>query len=402
MMPIALVLSLTLLAPQEDAELQKSLQRALPSFVIVGGGSGVLISADGYLLTNHHVAGKGKEWRVFIGGKVHTADLVGSDPHGDLTLLKVRNAKDLPFVETADSDKLAIGQPVFAIGNPFGLAEDGIPTVTSGIISALHRFQGNYCDAIQTDAAVNPGNSGGPLLTLDGRLAGINGMIQTRFGARANTGIGLAIPANQIKRFLPFLKAAKGGHVFGGVIRGLEGDFAEADMMQNGAELRDVRAGSPAEKAGFRKGDRITQIDGARLLNFARFLGVLGTYPAGSELTVTLMRGTEPRTLKVKLEGRNPGSLGLSLARPRGIRDPATVDKIHPGLAAEKAGLRPGDALVGLNGKPAPTLREFVQTLLALQALAGDRIKLRVRRQETAAEEELDLVLNSAYDEPER
>lgn len=397
-----------LLAPaQEDAELRKAVQRMVPAYVFIGGGSGVLVSADGLMVTNHHVAESSKTWQVQLaGGKIYAADVLGHDPRGDLTLLKLRQAKDLPHVEFADSDRLSIGQSVVAIGNPYGLGampgHGGEPTVTTGIISALHRYQDKYNDAIQTDAPVNPGNSGGPLLTLDGKLAGINGMIQTRFGARANTGIGLAIPAKQVQRFLPQLKEAKGGFVFHGTIRGLEGDTEEADMVQNGAEIRDVRAGTAAEKLGFKKGDRITKVDDYKVHNFSRFLGVMGTFPAGTEVTLAYQRGGEARTVKAKLETSNPGSLGCQYQRPRTGRDAVVIEKVYPGLAGEKAGLQAGDTILSLNGTAIPNIREFLKKMLELQPIAGEKVKIKIRRkgEDGTEEKEVEVVLGSAYDDP--
>jgi S1-C subfamily serine protease len=394
-------------AAPEDAELRRAVQRMVPAYVFIGGGSGVLVSADGLLLTNHHVAESSKTWQVQLaGGKIYTADVLGHDPRGDLSLLKLRQAKDLPHVAFGDSDRIEIGQSVVAIGNPYGLGSlpghGGEPTVTTGIISALHRYQDKYNDAIQTDAPVNPGNSGGPLLTLDGKLAGINGMIQTRFGARANTGIGLAIPAKQVQRFLPHLKEAKGGFVFHGTIRGLEGDTEEADMMQNGAELKDVRAGTAAEKLGFRKGDRITKVDDYKVHNFSRFLGVLGTFPAGTEVTLAFERGGESRTVKAKLETSNPGSFGCQYQRPRSPRAEVVIEKVYPGLAGEKAGLQAGDAILSLNGTAVPNIREFLKKMLELQPIAGEKLKLKIRRkgEDGTAEMEVEVVLGSAYDDP--
>ena len=148
----------------DEIVLRQLAERLARAYVFIGGGSGVLISADGLMLTNHHVAGASRRWQVRVGTQLYQADVLGSDPRGDIMLLQLRAARDLPFIAFADSDALVVGQRVIALGNPFGTAEaTGEPTVTTGIISALHRFQGSYSDAIQTDAPINPGNSGGPL-----------------------------------------------------------------------------------------------------------------------------------------------------------------------------------------------------------------------------------------------
>ena len=216
------------ISPQKvQGELVRVAQKVNPAFVSVGGGSGVIISSDGYILTNHHVTRGIPKWLVISpGGVVHRADLVGYDSIGDIALLKILKGKNLPYVELGDSDKIQPGQAIFALGNPWGLAgPEGHPTLTFGIISAINRFQGGYGDCFQIDAPINPGNSGGPTFDFQGRLLGINGQIRPRFGRRTFSGVGLAIPINQIKNFLPLLK--KGGEVGHGILpKGLK--FAPA------------------------------------------------------------------------------------------------------------------------------------------------------------------------------
>ncbi|GMV79251.1 MAG: hypothetical protein AMXMBFR7_04350 [Planctomycetota bacterium] len=387
-----------------------SAARIVPAYVFIGGGSGVLIGPDGLMLTNDHVAGEKKRWTVRVGTQDYQADLLGTDRHGDIAVLKLRNAQGLAYVEFADSDALVVGQQVIAVGNPFATAgADGEPTLTLGIISALHRFMDGYSDSIQTDAPINPGNSGGPLLTLDGKLAGINGRIATRFGAKANTGIGMAIPANQIKRFLPHFEQAKGGHVYHGILRGLVGDPEEADGIQNGAEVKEVVIGSPAEKAGFKVGDRITHVGDQSLLNYNRFLGVLGTYPAGTELELTVRRGTETVKLKTALEALRPGDFGL-WNKQQPFNQPYEVEKIFPNLAAAKAGLKPGDRFVSIEGNPVPNVVALIQwmqqhtRLRGGPMLAGDTLTVKVARKENGAEQEVEaeVTLTCAYDTPQR
>ena len=198
-------------AERLDAKVHEVVAKVKPAFVFIRGGSGVLISADGYMLTNHHVLADGqpstnrKETDVVLPGiRQFKADVVGKDPHGDIVLLKLRDAEGLPHVTFGDADALNVGEYVLAVGDPFLAGRsDFEPTVTVGVVSALHRYQNTYTDAIQTDASVNPGNSGGPLFNLRGELVGINGQIMARFGNRVNTGIGFAIPSTQIQRFLP-------------------------------------------------------------------------------------------------------------------------------------------------------------------------------------------------------
>ncbi len=381
--------------------LSKTIERLAKSFVFVGGGSGVLVSPDGWFLTNHHVAGSSKRWLVRVGTKLHRAELAGTDPRGDVALLKIEGASGMPFVELGDSDAVKVGQQVIAIGNPFGLAAaDGDPTVTLGIVSCLHRFNAGYSDAIQTDAAVNPGNSGGPLFTLDGKLIGINGQIATRFGQRSNTGIGLAIPSNQIARFLPLLKEAKGGVVFHGLIRGMRWKGDAEDSMQDGAEIAEVFPGSAAEKTGLKKGDVITAVEGVKILNPFRFNGVIGTYPAGTELALTVKRGGKFETLKAKLEKYDPADLGATIKRPAvpGLMPPVELEKVEKGLAADKAGLKPGDRLLAIDGKRADSIPALMALMANSQYLAGDKVKVRFKRGEE--EKVAELTFSSAFANP--
>jgi serine protease DegQ len=388
-------------AREAEQGVEETMRAFTPAFVFVGGGSGVIISADGLMLTNHHVVGASQRWQVRVGEKIYRAKVLGHDPRGDISLLQLENASGLPHVEFADSDRLAVGRRLLAIGNPFAAAEMvGDPSVTLGVVSCLHRFQGGYSDAIQTDAPINPGNSGGPLLTLDGRLAGINGRIQTRFGNRANSGIGMAIPANQISRFLPALRAAQGRFVFHGLIRGLEGDREEKDNELNGAEIKSVQPGSAAEKLGLRAGDRITHLNDAKLLNYNRFLGVLGTYPAGSRVTLRYVRERTERRVEAELESLNPGGMGFSLKTPRSLRDPVIVEKVQPKLAGDLAGLKAGDRILAFEGAPTETIAAWLAITRRSEYLAGDKVKLKVRRNGAAPDPEMELTLNSLFDEP--
>lgn len=348
-------------AAVEDGLAELIGKKLLPTYVFVGGASGVVISPDGLVLTNHHVAGSAKAWKVrTASGRAYVADVLGTDPVGDVLLLKMRGAAGLPAAELADSDALEVGQTVVAVGNPFGLGfSDESPTVTVGVISATHRYAGSYSDAVQTDAPLNPGNSGGPLFTLDGRLAGINGRISTRFGTTSNTGIGYAIPANQVRRFLPALKAAGGGTVEHGTIAGLrlKPFVPEAGQGEDRAVVGAVAAGSTAEQCGFRPGDEVLALDGQAIGHHARFAGVLGTYPAGAEVEVAVRRGGAEERLKVKLDVLHvpvPVDFGWLLARPtpeslraRGGLQVLRVAKDGP---ADKAGIKGGDVITEIEG----------------------------------------------------
>lgn len=316
---IFLCFAATVCSQDHFADFQKKLKdvtkKVTPAFVFFENGSGVLISEDGWILTNHHVAGPaGKEHKIHItGGKEFNAKVIGYDPLGDISLVKIdEEVKGLPFLELGDSDALKNGDFVIAVGNPFLLgSESWEPTVTFGTITALHRYQDWYMDAVQTDAQINPGNSGGPLITLEGKIIGINGRIAMRFGNRVNTGVGYAIPSNQIRRYLPYLK--KGGRVLHGFIDGItvtEIDNPTWDMGEygDGVLVVSTEDPSPAFDAGIRVGDIIIEVDGKRTFNLNRFHGVLGTYPAGETVRIKVKRTdngkTITKTLKVFL-GQN-------------------------------------------------------------------------------------------------
>ncbi len=415
-----------------EAAYQRAIAQVVPAYVMIAGGSGVVISADGLMLTNHHVIAQGydhkkfSDWPVRIGAKdksFHLADVLGTDPHGDIALLKIKDAKNLTFVKFTNSDSLVVGQQVIAIGNPFGTMEgNGDPTVTLGVISCLHRYQGSYSDAIQTDTPINPGNSGGPLLTMNGELAGINGQIQTKFGARANTGIGLAIPTNQIARFLPLLKEAKQGLVHHAQLRGIQGETEEKDGIQNGAELKEVLANSQAARLGFKAGDRITHIGDLSILNLARLMGVIGTYPADSELTFRGVRDGKPLELKAKLERLDEAALGFTVFGQRleqktaretillhqrlrndpNANVPVLVDSVDPVQPAAKAGLKEGDTILEFEGEAVLNLLVFGKQLQAFaqsgRFVPGAKIKLKIRPGKEGGERLLEIPLGSQVD----
>jgi S1-C subfamily serine protease len=190
-----------------DAPLVKLIETTSKAFVFIGDGSGVVISEDGYVLTNYHVAGSAESWTIRLGGEEQTrvCDVVGKDATCDLCLLKIRGIDHAPCMKLGSSATLESGQEVLALGDPFKLGEKrGGPAASIGIVSAVHRNQGKYTDAIQTDCAINPGNSGGPLINLSGELIGLTGQINSRYG-KNNTGIAFAIPIDQIKLALPRL-----------------------------------------------------------------------------------------------------------------------------------------------------------------------------------------------------
>ncbi|HUJ70902.1 MAG TPA: trypsin-like peptidase domain-containing protein, partial [Verrucomicrobiae bacterium] len=227
-----------------------------------GLGSGVIISPDGYILTNNHVVGAADEIKVTLSdGREFTAKVIGKDQKTDLALIKINTKDQLPAATLGDSDKTEIGDWVVAIGNPFDVGM----TVTAGIVSAKGKFLGgNYDDFIQTDASINPGNSGGPLFNTDGQVIGINTLIYTRTGA--NNGIGFAIPIDLARNVVDQLKAH--GRVVRGMI-GVEIQEVTADLAQSfgldkpeGALVAAVTKDSPAAKAGIERGDIVIKFNG--------------------------------------------------------------------------------------------------------------------------------------------
>ncbi|MDT8911291.1 trypsin-like peptidase domain-containing protein [Amycolatopsis sp. PS_44_ISF1] len=276
-----------------------------------GEGSGFVLSSDGYILTNNHVvevaANGGQIQAVFPDGKKATAQVVGRDPTTDIAVVKVSGVNGLTPVELGRSDDLKVGQPVVAIGSPFELTG----TVTSGIVSSLHRpvqaggdetDQTTVMDAVQTDAAINPGNSGGPLSNMSGQVIGINSAIyspQTGQGSQSgsqggNVGIGFAIPIDQARRTADdIIKTGHANQTYIGA--------KVQDAQNGGAQLGDVTPGSPAEKAGLKSGDVITKIGDRTIDSANTLIAAIRTRAPDEKVTFTLADG---RTVPVTLGGQ--------------------------------------------------------------------------------------------------
>jgi serine protease Do len=286
-----------------------------------GGGSGVLITPDGYALSNYHVV-NGSEKHMKCGlsdGRAYDAVVVGIDPVGDVALIKLFGRDDFPVAEMADSDAVRVGDWVFASGNPFLLAHDFQPTVTYGIVSGVHRYQFpagtllEYTDCLQTDASINPGNSGGPLFDADGRLIGINGRGSFEKRGRVNVGVGYAISINQIKHFLGSLRS---GRIVDHATLGAR----VASDADGRAVVSDVLEESDAFRRGLRIGDEVVAFGGRPVLTANAFKNVLGIFPQGYRVPLTYRsRGTTHQTM-VRLAGvHNPEEL---LAKMRGGKMP--------------------------------------------------------------------------------
>jgi S1-C subfamily serine protease len=271
------------------------------------GGSGVVIDPAGYGLTNFHVVQPFLESRRGCGGlsdgRLYSLRVLGIDPGGDIVMFKLEGKERFDFAPLGDSDPLHVGQWVAAMGNPFVLAEDNSPTITLGVISGLHRYQrgqGNlleYADCIQVSTSINPGNSGGPLFDLEGRVIGINGRasFQDEEGrGRVNVGLGYAVSINQIKRFLPGLRAGRllEHGTLGATVR-LAGD----DLIVSA-----IQAFSPAEQAGVQLGDELLAVAGRRVRTANDYNNIMATLPAEWPVTLSLNRGGQPLEVNVRLE----------------------------------------------------------------------------------------------------
>jgi len=265
-------------------------------------GSGVIVSANGYILTNHHVIEAADEVEVaLVDGRKAKAKLIGSDPETDLAVLKT-NLTDLPVITFGQSQQVKVGDVVLAVGNPFGVGQ----SVTMGIVSALSRSRvgiNTFEDFIQTDAAINPGNSGGALTDTSGNLIGINTAIYSRSGG--SLGIGFAIPVHIAKQIMEQIVQT------GSVIRGWLGvsmqdmtqELAESFGLEepNGALIASVLKDGPADKAGIKAGDILIGIAGKQLKNSSEMLNVVAALPPGETVTVMVIRNKREKSIPVKV-----------------------------------------------------------------------------------------------------
>ncbi len=290
------------------------IQRVVPSVVCIfprgsraGGGSGVIIDPQGYGLTNFHVVRPFAGSRLGEGGlpdgRRYPLHVLGLDPTGDVAMFRLEADQPFIYAPLGESSRLRVGDWTLAMGNPFLLAEDYQPTVTSGIVSGLHRYQKGtgralvYTDCIQVDTSINPGNSGGPLFDLRGELVGINGRISVEERGRVNVGLGYAISIDQIRRFLPALRA--GLTVRHGTLnctvrerRGVAGEVLVDQILADGA----------AQRAGLRLGDRIVRYNGTPILSGNQLLNLVGAYPGGWPVTVVYERDGRQTEVRLRLD----------------------------------------------------------------------------------------------------
>ena len=353
-----------------------------------GLGSGVIVTKEGYILTNNHVVDNAEEVKITLqDGREFTAKIVGRDPKSDVAVIKI-DAKDLPAVSVADSDKVQVGDVVLAIGNPFGVGQ----TVTTGIVSATGR--GNlgiedYEDFIQTDAAINPGNSGGALVDVEGRLIGINTAIYSRSGG--NQGIGFAIPSNLARNVMDSL--VKYGHVtrgyLGVMIQDVNPALAKEFKLKDttGALVGDVVPKGPADKAGFKNGDVVLEYNGKKVPDSRRLRLAVGETKPGTTVPVKILRDGVSRTLQVTVqqlpgteqlaqnngpEGKDNGTLNgvtvsdLDQQTRRELKVPDSVKgvvitDVQAESPAAEAGLKQGDVIQEINRHPVKTAEEAVR-----------------------------------------
>jgi Do/DeqQ family serine protease len=375
-------------------------QRRMPAPVRRGLGSGVVVSTDGYILTNHHVIEGAEAIRVdLLDGRTFDAKLVGSDEASDLAVLKVE-ATNLQALRLGDSDAVQVGDVVLAIGNPLGLGQ----TVTLGIVSAKGRSTGtgNYEDFLQTDAPINQGNSGGALVSTRGELIGINSQILSPSGG--NIGIGFAIPANMARDVMNDLR--QGGRVrraqLGVTIQPVTSEIAESLGLGSvrGAIVSSVQPGSAADNAGIVRGDVITSFNGQPVQDLNSLRNRVAAAEPGSAATVTVVRDGGERKLSVTLNEvpasasartiETPDSqtaLGISVAPltpelaaraglPRDVSG-LLVQEVGPGSRAEAAGIQPGDVIQEVNRKAVNSVEAL---RAAVQGSAGRPVLLLIAR----------------------
>ncbi len=366
-----------------------------------GLGSGVIIRSDGLIVTNNHVAGEADELMVILSdGEEVNAKLVGADPRSDLALIQIEYEEELPAIVMGNSDDLRVGEWILAIGSPFALSQ----TVTQGIVSFLGREGvglADYESYIQTDAAINPGNSGGALVNLDGELVGVNTAIASRSGGYQ--GIGFAIPVSTVRDvvddIMEYGEVRRGWLGVG--IQEVSAELAEQFDLESasGVLLSDILPDSPAEEAGLRRGDVITEIDGTPFGSLQDFRNRIASIDPGTETRLTVIRDGDERRVTVMLGSReeDPETVATNLADEYGwqlselteetaarlgAEDVAgvLVAGVYPGSPAAAAGIQAGDIIIEVNRKQVTRVSEVSEEL---SGTVGDALLLVWRRGRT-------------------
>ena len=322
---------------QAEAERVAAVSKASPTVLAIfanggqGGGSGVVISHDGYALSNFHVTkecGAGMKCGM-SDGKLYDAVIVGFDPVGDLAMIKLFGRDDFPAAEMGDSDLVQVGDWAFAMGNPFLLATDYQPSVSYGVVSGTHRYQYpagtllEYADCLQVDASINPGNSGGPLFNAQGQLIGINGRGSFEKRGRVNVGVGYAISINQIKNFLGYLKS---GRILDHATLGARLSSDDRGRVV----VSDVLESSDAYRRGLRYDDELVSFAGRPMRSVNMFKNTLGIYPKGWRVPLTYRREGKKEDVLVRLAGVHREEELIDKALGRGPADPNNKPKQLP------------------------------------------------------------------------
>ncbi len=394
--------------PPELERFFRGLPDAQPdNHTVKGMGSGFIISADGYVVTNAHVVEDATAVTVGLSDKRELpAEVVGLDKLSDIALLKIK-ADNLPVVQLGDSDALQVGQWVVAIGAPFGLDH----SATQGIVSALSRSlpDGTYVPFIQTDVAVNPGNSGGPLFDLGGRVVGVNSQIYSRSGGYM--GISFSIPINVAKNVVEQLKTK--GQVsrgwLGVEIQDMDQKLANSFNLSqpNGALVASVMPGSPADKAGVQAGDIIVNFAGSAVNSASDLPLLVGNTPVGTKAVMKVLRAGTEKSLDVTVDqladkdagkssspiaSNDSASLGVAVTKPTEAERKANnlpegkgviIRKVLPGSPAEQAGLEVDDVILSVNNAPIGSTEELKSLVkaapddkpLAILVVNGDKTR---------------------------
>jgi serine protease Do len=369
-------------------------------------GSGVIVSPDGYIITNNHVVEQADEIRVTLFDKrSFKAKLIGADNKTDVAIVKI-DADNLYAVKWGDSDKLQVGEFVLAIGNPYGLSH----TVTMGIISAVGRANvgiADYEDFIQTDAAINPGNSGGPLVNTKGELIGINTAIFSKSGGYQ--GIGFAVPSNMARLVMDQLiqkgKVTRGW--LGVTIQEITPELSQKFGLKTakGALIGDVAKGSPAEKSGLKRGDIILEFNGKKVSDVGNLRNMVAQSKVGVQIPLIIIRAGKEYALTVTtselpkdvpeatpgnapeetdfagLNGLNVLELTREISRQLGLsRDEkgVVVVRVDQGSSVEEAGLRKGDVIQEIDRKKIAGLDDYTRTAAAIHS--GDTVLMLINR----------------------
>ena len=369
-----------------------------PGRVVQGAGSGVIISPEGYILTNNHVVEGAKEVQVTLSDKSeHKAQVIGRDPLTDLAIVKIKTGDNLPYATVGDSDEMKVGDYVMAIGNPFGLGS----TVTSGIVSAKGRVigAGPYDNFIQTDAPINPGNSGGPLFNMKGEIIGINTAI-----VASGQGLGFAIPINTAKPLIPQLESK--GEVTRGYLgannQGITPELATAMDLKGseGALVAGVVRGGAAEKAGIKAGDVIVSFDGKPVRSAQELPAMVAGTAVGREVPVAIVRDGRVHDVtaviarmnsgenqRAEAEGQDRGKWGFAVrdldpqtAGQLGLKDDrgVLVVGVEPGSPAQRASVKGEDIILEVNRQNVESAKDFKDKV----SKAGDSLLLLLVKNE--------------------